>query len=272
MAALPMSHQVFSILSALVRERAGLHFEASHAPIFAEKVAARATEAGFESLLDYYYFLRYDAAAAPELDRLIDALVVNETYLLRELSPLEVAVDALQAQVASGGRRPRVWCAACATGDEPLTLAMMLAQRGLLADVELVASDISGQALERARTGRLGRRAIRGELAPSFSRWLTICDREVTVDERLVRAVTWHRINLIDDAAVMALGTFDFIFCRNVLIYFSDETARRVVDRLAARLVPAGALFVGISESLLRLGTSLRCEELNGVFLYRKVS
>jgi chemotaxis protein methyltransferase CheR len=272
MGVLSMSHQVFSILSALVRDRAGLHFDATHAPIFAEKVAARAAEAGFESLLDYYYYLRYDDAAAPELDRLIDALVVNATYLSRELPPLEVAVDLLQALVAAGGRRPRVWCAACATGDEPLTLAMLLAERGLLDAVDLVASDISGQALDRARTGRLLPRAIRGELAPTIRRWLTIHDREVTVDERLVRAVTWRRINLIDDAAVAALGTFDIVFCRNVLIYFSDETARRVVDRLTARLVPQGVLFVGISESLLRLGTPLRCEELNGVFLYRKVS
>ncbi|HEX2656899.1 MAG TPA: CheR family methyltransferase, partial [Polyangia bacterium] len=263
MAGLSMSHQLFIILSALVRERAGLHFDETHLPIFAEKVAARATEAGFESLLDYYYFLRYDPGASFELDRLIDALVVNETYLLRELPPLEIAVEALRVKVAAGGPRPRIWCAACATGDEPLTLAMLLAQHGLLDAVDLVASDISAAALERARCGRLGRRAIRGELPPFASRWVTTSERDVNVDARLVEAVTWRRINLVDDASVTALGSFDFIFCRNVLIYFSDETARRVVERLAARLVPGGALFVGISESLLRLGTSLRCEELD---------
>jgi len=68
------------------------------------------------------------------------------------------------------------------------------------------------------------------------------------------------------------LGTFDVILCRNVLIYFNEQTTRQVIDRLSARLRVGGALFVGISESLLRFGTSLSCEEQNGVFLYRKIT
>jgi chemotaxis protein methyltransferase CheR len=96
-------------------------------------------------------------------------------------------------------------------------------------------------------------------------------DGAVKLDEGLTQAIDWRRINLMDDDAVAALGQLDVIFCRNVLIYFSDDTVRQVVRRLTARLTPGGALFVGISESLLRFGPPLRCEEQNGVFLYRKV-
>jgi chemotaxis protein methyltransferase CheR len=271
MSRLPMSPQVFSILSGIVRERAGLHFDAPHAPIFAEKAAARAVEAGFESLLDYYYFLRYDPAGATETDRLIDALVVNETYLFRELAPLEAAVAAVAAVLATP-RRPRIWCAACATGEEPLTLAMLLAHRGWLTDVDLVASDISTSVLARAREGQLSRRALRGEIPAFAEPWLRVSERDVSVDPRLREAIDWRRVNLVDESAVAALGAFDLIFCRNVLIYFSEETARQVVDRLTARLRPGGTLFVGVSESLLRFGTSLRCVEENGVFCYRKAT
>jgi chemotaxis protein methyltransferase CheR len=270
MALLPMSPQVFSILSGLVAEHAGLHFDVIHAAVFAEKVASRAAEAGFESLLDYYYFLRYDPAGRPEMDALIEALVVGETYLFRESLPLETMVSNFVLPVVDSGRRPRIWCAACATGEEPHTVAMLLAARDLLDEVDLVASDISASALERARSGRFSRRAVRQDL-PSFAqRWVEVDDRGVSVRPRLTSAIDWRRINLVDDAAIAALGTFDVVLCRNVLIYFSDQTARAVAGRLADRLRVGGALFIGISESLIRLGTSLTCEEQNGVFLYKK--
>ena len=267
-----MSPQVFSILSTLVGERAGLHFDATQASIFAEKAGGRAVEAGFESLLDYYYYLRYDPTSGPELNKLVEALVVHETYLLRELPPLETAVSTLVIPRLAEGRRPRIWCAAAATGEEAHTFAMLLASRGLLDEVEIIASDVSVAALVGARSGRLGRRSVGADLPPFAARWLAIAARAVVVDERIVKAIDWRRINLLDAATIDALGTFDVILCRNVLIYFDDATTRTVVERLAARLRVGGALLVGVSESLLRFETSLDCEERNGSFLYRKAS
>ena len=163
-----------------------------------------------------------------------------------------------------------MWCAACATGEEPHTVALLLAARGMLGDVDVVASDISTQALARARTGRFRGRALRQSLPEYAAPWLDVDERGVTASPRLTQAIDWRQVNLVDGAAVAALGVFDIVLCRNVLIYFSDETARRVIDALGAALVPGGALFVGVSESLLRLGTALICEEHQGVFLYKK--
>jgi chemotaxis protein methyltransferase CheR len=272
MAVPAMSPQVFAILSGLVAERLGLHFDTGQAATFAEKVGARAADAGFDSLLDYYYFLRYDAGSGAELERLADALVVGETYLFRELAPLQTAVEHLLAPRVHAGERPRVWSAACASGEEPHTLAILLAARGLLGEVELVASDLSAAALERARSGRFGRRALRAELPELAQPWLAADAGGVTANAALTRAISWRQINLVEDEAARGLGTFDVILCRNVLIYFSDDVVRKVVERLAAQLRPQGALLVGVSESLLRFGTSLRCEELNGVFVYRRAA
>ena len=270
MSALSMSPQVFSILSALVAERAGLHFDAGNAALFTDKVALRAAEAGFESLLDYYYFLRYDPNGIAELEALVEALVVNETYLFRELAPMETLLSEIVVPAVGRGRRPRVWCAASATGEEPHTIAMLLAARGVLDEVDIIASDVSAAALERARSGRFTRRALRQPIPEFAARWLEVDERGIAVPPRLTNAITWRQINLMDDAAIAALGTFDAVLCRNVLIYFNDATTRRVVDRLAARLRVGGALLVGVSESLLRFGTSLSCEELGGVFLYKR--
>lgn len=268
---LVMSPQVFSILSALVAERSGLHFDLSHAPAFGEKVGARAAEQGFDSLLDYYYFMRYDAAGPQELDALIDALVVNETYLFRELPPLETMVRELVLPRVQAGQRARIWSAACSTGEEPHTVAMLLETCGILGAVDLVASDISTVALARARTGRFTRRAVRQDLPPFAAPWVTITEREVAIERRFTRAIDWRRVNLLDRDAVAAMGMFDIILCRNVLIYFNDDNVRRVVAGLAGQLVGGGALFVGIAESLLRFATPLSCEEQNGIFLYKKV-
>jgi chemotaxis protein methyltransferase CheR len=87
---------------------------------------------------------------------------------------------------------------------------------------------------------------------------------------RLRESIDWRRINLLDTRAISALGAFDAIICRNVMIYFRDETTQAVVSRLHDALVPNGYLLVGASESLLRLGTAFTCEERGGAFFYRK--
>jgi chemotaxis protein methyltransferase CheR len=265
------SAAVLAILAGLVEERVGLHYGLLDQAVLADKAGARASDAGFESLLDYYYYLRYDAGAGREMDALVDALVVCETYFFRELAPLEVLVT-MAEEVVSRGARPRIWSAACATGEEPLTMAMLLDQRGLLGEVEIVASDVSVGALERARAGRYGPRSLRDGAPPALvERYLRRePDGAVRIAPRLVDAIRWRRVNLQDTVQVSEVAPADFVLCRNVLIYFSDETAVRVVTRLSDAMSPGGVLLVGVSESLLRFGTQLLCEERESAFLYRK--
>jgi chemotaxis protein methyltransferase CheR len=270
MPSLPLSPAIFAILTDLIRKRAGLHYEPEDRELLEDKVSTRALEAGFESLYDYYVFLKYDPQGSAGLDALIDALVVHETYFFREALALDVLADEIARTVRLEGRRVRIWCAACSTGEEPLTLAMMLKERGVLEDVSLLASDISQRALDRARRGEHNLRALRA-LPPGIEgRYLEMVEGRPRVREDLLAAVDWRRVNLVDTQAVAALGSFDAILCRNVLIYFQDATARDVVDTLTRALVPGGHLVVGTSESLLRFGTALVCEERRGAFFYSK--
>ncbi|MGK4005843.1 CheR family methyltransferase [Sorangium sp. So ce1036] len=274
MSRLPFSSQLFAIFSALIAEKAGIHYDAGERELLGDKLSARALEAGFDSLLDYYYYLRYDPEGAAEVDALIDALVVGETYFFRELPQLEVTIAEVIAPRVAAGQRPRIWSAACASGEEPLTIAMLLAERGLLDRVEIVASDISARALARARAGVFGPRSLRSNAPPpAFAgRWLSVTPDRIAVSAELQRAITWRRINLLDAAEIASLGQFDVIVCRNVLIYFHDNTARWVIGNLSGALAVGGFLLVGVSESLLRLGTALACEERGGVFLYRRTA
>ncbi|HEY0710621.1 MAG TPA: CheR family methyltransferase [Polyangia bacterium] len=269
---LPISAPVYAILRAHIQDRTGIHFGPDEADVLVSKVSPRAEEAGFQSLLDYYYFLRYDPRGPAELDALVEHLVVRETYLFREFDQLRTVVRHLIAPRVARGERVRLWSAACATGEEPLSLAVLLAEAGLFDKVDMVASDISRASLDMAQTGRFSRRSLRA-LPPESRHWRSLRPTEggaVEVDPNLVSRVQWSRVNLIDAAAVAALGSFDVILCRNVLIYFDDNTTRAVVDGLVGNLRPDGVLLVSVTESLMRFGTSLICEEHDSVFFYRK--
>jgi chemotaxis protein methyltransferase CheR len=286
MSSLELSPQLFAIFTGLVEEACGLHYGARDRDIFAAKLSAHVSDLGYDSLLDYYYHLRYDDPGGAERARLIEMLLVHETYFFRELPPLREAVDGHLTQIVRTRGRARVWSAACSTGEEPLTVAMLLDERGLLDRVEIIGTDVSAQAIAQASSGRHRKRALRDDHpAELAARYLSmeplpppgalparpsIDGPQVMVAPRLRAAVTFKTLNLFDAGAIRMLGRFDLILCRNVLIYFRDELIARAIDHLAAALAPDGLLAVGVSESLLRFGTGLACEERGNSFFYRR--
>jgi chemotaxis protein methyltransferase CheR len=266
----PAQAQVLALLSAFIEEKTGIHYGAADLDLLREKLVPKAEERGCDSMLDYYYLLRYDDPSGRELDELVDALVVPETYFFRELDALSLAVHDFVLPLVERGHRPRIWSAACATGEEPYTLAMLLDEAGALGKVDIVASDLSSRVLARARAGEFGGRSLRQVPNPALAeRWLERAERSVRLRPGLEGVVDFRRVNLVDPDAVAALGVFDVVFCRNVLIYFKDATASKVVASVRKALRPGGVFFVGASESLLRLGNTFSCEERTGTFFYR---
>jgi chemotaxis protein methyltransferase CheR len=268
-----LSPQLFVLFSTLVEEVSGMLYAQQDRDLFASKLTDHAAELGYTSLLDYYYRLRYDDRDGVETRRLIEALLVHESYFFRELPPVLELVDHHLVPAIERRGRARVWSAACAGGEEPFTVAMLLAERGLLDKVEIVATDLSATVLARAAGGRHSRRALRdGHPAAIAAKYLDSSSQGISVSPRIRDSVRFERLNLLDTKAITELGTFDVILCRNVLIYFHERRAVQVVEQLANALRPDGVLAVGVSESLLRFGTSLTCEERNGSFFYRRQS
>jgi chemotaxis protein methyltransferase CheR len=127
------------------------------------------------------------------------------------------------------------------------------------------------QAIAQAESGRYRRRALRpGHPVELAERYLTTTPDAVIAAPPLVAAIAFRTLNLLDRAAIRALAPLDVILCRNVLIYFRDDQIVRVVGDLAEALAPDGLLAVGVSESLLRFGTALVCEERDRAFFYRR--
>lgn len=262
------------LLRDLIHERTGIFFENGRQDVLAERLASLVVERGFESFLDYYYLLKYDDSAACEWPRVMDVLSVPETYFWREIDQVRAIVDVVvPALVASLRGAPlKIWSVPCASGEEPLTIAMALDQAGWFsrAPIEIHGSDASPAQIERARAGRYRERAFRALPAPLRERYFQQ-DGDAWVPDPVLasRVRSWSVVNLMAAGEVASMPA-PIIFCRNVFIYFSADRVREVVAHFAAAMPTPGYLCVAASESLLRATTVFQLEEIGGAFVYVK--
>jgi len=273
---LGFSESAFVLLRDLIAQRAGVYFGDDKRDLLADKLSDLLAAHGMTSFLDYYYLLRYDAEADRHWLELMDRLAVPETYFWRQQEQIVALAQVIAPRHFE--RRPgaplRIWSAACCTGEEPISIAIALAEAGLLhrKPIEIVASDGSGAMVERARRGLYGERSFRS-LPPALrARYFRPEGTAWRVDERLHRQICWTTANLVDRASVLPLARADVIFCRNVFIYFSDETIAEIVRSFAEGLSNDGVLFLGAAESLTRLATDFELAEIGGAFAYVKGS
>lgn len=255
----------FSLFQDMIYRVAGISLSSAKKALVASRLAKRVKHHGLCSYGDYYRLLHEQQE---EMGLAIDLLTTNETYFFREPKHFDfLCKEVLPACVAD---RPfRVWSAACSSGEEVYTLAMLLAD-GLADGLwEVLGSDISTRVLDKARGGLyemarakgIPRELLRAHCLKGKGRH----EGYFLIDEPVRRRVNFARINL--NESLPDVGLFDVIFLRNVMIYFQPETKRQVVARLLSRLRPGGFLFVGHSESLNGLAEGL---EIRAPSVYRK--
>ncbi|MDB5694746.1 MAG: chemotaxis protein CheR [Sphingomonas bacterium] len=184
-------------------------------------------------------------------DQVVDALVNGESSFFRDSAVFDLLLDAVTA-VEAQGRRPRIWCAGCATGQEPLSLAMLFAERaGGGTMPEIVATDVSETALARARSGRFTQFEVqRGLPIRRLMAWFDgDGSGEWVAKPELVRNIQFRRANLVAEPA--PAGRFDLVLCRNVLLYLAPTIKQTVFARLAGALRPDGLLALGAGETVI---------------------
>ncbi len=265
---------VTTVLRDLIHERLGLTYSPSQFEQLGDRLAALVVARGFTSFMDYYYCLKYSDDVA-EWGRVMDALAVPETYFWREVDQLRAIVEhVLPALVARGGDRPiRIWSIPCASGEEPLTMAMLLEEHGWFerAPIEISGTDASPAAIQKARDGVYGPRSFRNLSEDRRARYFEpVGEKLWRVSPYLQRRVAFDVLNVMDNAAVATRPTTDVVLCRNLFIYFSDQSVRRTVAMFARIMPEPGFLCVGAAESLLRLSTQFELREIGGAFVYVK--
>lgn len=263
-----------TLIQSLINERIGMWFDNGKRDLLIDKLSPLVIERGFTSYLDYYYLLKYDAAARSEWQNVMNALSVQETYFWREFDQVRALVQTLVPQwhASQTGPTLRIWSAACATGEEPLTIAIALNEAGWFqrASIEIFASDASSKAIDRAVEGVYRQRAFRNLPPQLQNRYFTPEGSDWRVRSDIHSRIKWRIANLMDEEQIAEQASSDFIFCRNVFIYFSENAIRRAVRSFASFIRPPGHLFVGAAESLLRVTTDFTLTEVDDAFVYVK--
>jgi chemotaxis protein methyltransferase CheR len=271
---LGLSDSAFALLRDLIHERTGLFYDNGKSDLLIDKLAPLVIERGFNSFLDYYYLLKYDADAAEEWKNVADALSVQETFFWREFDQVQALVDQIVPDyfAAAPAAPLRIWSAACATGEEPLSIAMALAEKGWFerAPIEIYASDASRSAIAKARRGLYRERSFRNLPPHLRARYFREDQGAWRIAPEIHSKIRWATVNLLSEADVAQMAKSTIIFCRNVFIYFSDEAIRKTVRWFYQRMPTPGYLFVSAAESLLRLTTDLQFQEISNAFVYVK--
>lgn len=272
---LPLSANVFALLRDLILDRLGLHYEMEKMEIVQSRLAPLVAEKNLDSFIDYYFFLKYDENNLDEWLRVQTALAVRETYFWREFDQIRlVAQELIPAwQKERPGQLIRVWHAACASGEEPYSLAMALHENQCFdkGPIEIIGTDFDSESLRMAREAQYRERAFRS--LPQELRQKYFSGHEngrAQLVERIRSAVKFSYLNLVDPDTMALMNDFDIIFCRNVFIYFNDATIARVSDQFFRALKNPGFLFLGAAESLLRINTRFQLTEMSRCFVYLK--
>ena len=246
MTPISISNRDFNAVRSFVYEQLGVSLSEAKRALVVSRLGGRMRILGIRSYRDYVDRAQGDPA---ERQRLFDAITTNETRFFREPAQFEL----LQRQILPTWRNARVWSAGCSSGEEPYSIAMLLADRLPAGTHSVLATDISMRMLERATsaiypisrkddipTALLKRYVLRGVQSQ---------EGMIAIAPEIRRLVRFTPLNLNDVTSYPA-GPFEAIFCRNVLIYFDAGSRRRVIDALIARLHSGGFLFLGHAESL----------------------
>ena len=205
----------------------------------------------------------------------IDAMTTNETFWFRDGYPFDVLKSRIYPELARLGRGPlRVWSAACSSGQEAYSISITTQEwrttnpGALPADVQIIGTDISPSVLRQAKDGRYDEAAIRrGVSAERQQRYFRKADDEWEVRPEIKARAAFREANLLGNYSL--LGRFDVIFCRNVLIYFSNDLKRDIIGRMAKILNPGGYLFLGSSESISAHSDAFEMVRCNPGVVYR---
>ncbi|MDB5639593.1 MAG: chemotaxis protein CheR [Bradyrhizobium sp.] len=242
----------YEFLRKLLKERSGLDLSSDKQYLVESRLTPLARRVGLPGIAELVQKIKSGTEALTS--EVVEAMTTNETFFFRDKIPfdhLRQAILPALVQARASRRALRIWCAASSTGQEPYSIAMCVKEFAALAGwrVEIVATDLSQAVLEKSKAGIFSQFEVqRGLPIQMLVRHFTQVGELWQLNSD-IRAMVQHRqLNLLHD--ISHLGTFDVIFCRNVLIYFDQDTKAGIFDRLSRMLEPDGVLALGAAESV----------------------
>jgi chemotaxis protein methyltransferase CheR len=247
----------FDFLRIFLKQQSGLVLSADKTYLIESRLIPVARRRGLQGLDDLVAAVRAgrDAALCVEV---VEAMTTNESFFFRDIKPFEtlrevVLPRVVAARKAEGAQRLRIWSAACSSGQEPYTIAMLLKENPALLQglaVEIVATDLSQEILDKAKAGTYSQfEAQRGLPIQLLLKYFAQVGEHWQIAAALRAMISFHQANLLQDLS--RFGRFDIVFCRNVLIYFDGPTKTDVLNRIRRMMPKDGILYLGGAESVL---------------------
>lgn len=271
-----LSMATFLDLRKLIYEHSGIFFQENKKYVLESRLQTRLRERNCASYEEYCHLLKFDPWRDKELRTLFNLVTTNETFFYRDLPQLQAFTESVIPTIVEANRatsRIRLWSAACSTGDEPYTLAIMMLEHSALTNwsIDILGSDISETVLDTARRGIYGTYAVRNIPPALLKKYFVVEEGQYVLSAQVKRLVKFANVNLYDAGHLKMIRGMDAIFCRNCLIYFDDKAKQKTVDHLYDCLRPGGYLVIGFSESLHGLSRAFRPVHANRSVMYQKV-
>ena len=243
----------YEYLRKLLRDRSGLDLSADKQYLIESRLLPLSRKSGLAGISELVQKMKGGSASL--ITQVVEAMTTNETFFFRDKVPFDHFRDSIMPEILqsrAGRKSIRIWCAAGSTGQEPYSLAMCLKEAGAALSgwrIEILAADLSQEVLEKSKAGIYSQFEVQRGLPIQMLVKYFKQTGELWQINADIRAMVQHRqLNLLQDFS--QLGTFDVIFCRNVLIYFDQDTKVGVLDRLARMLESDGVLLLGAAESV----------------------
>ncbi|MGK5091709.1 protein-glutamate O-methyltransferase CheR [Deltaproteobacteria bacterium TL4] len=273
-----LEQEEFQQIKSLIYDYSGLFFDERKHYFVEKRIGRRIKEGEYSSFQDYYRALKF-AKDTEEMANLIELLTTNETYFFRHIPQLESFVEealplVLAEKRKQGDKTLSIWSAACSSGEEIYTIAILLREQ--LRDfsgwtIHLMATDIDRKILKKAQEGIYDTRSVKDVSKPLLERYFKpLPDGRYEIHNWLKTSIEFKYLNLVDRVEMRKQRKIDFVFCRNVLIYFDDPSRKQVINSFYGTLNPNGFIFLGHSESVGRLSAAFKLVKFKKSLSYQK--
>ena len=273
-----MTLDEFKMIRDFIHEKSGIFFAENKMYLVKNRLQKRMSELNMKTVRDYFYHVKYDVSLK-EFNRLMVLMTTNETSFFRNEPQLLCFAEEVLPLIVDEklkGRGPktlRIWSAGCSTGEEPYTLAIIVLERlKTMAgwNVEILANDISEDVLAKARRGEYTGITLRNIKPDILGRYFAKQDDLYRVKPEVKALVKFSHMNLNDPRKISMMGKMDVVFCRNVMIYFSEEVKKQIVRGFYNVLNPGGYFYIGHSETLHGISKAFKLSYFKNALVYQK--
>jgi len=264
----------FKELRNFIYEKTGIFIPDNKIYLLQRKVEKALKGSKFKNFEEYIKYLKFYDTNKSEFTKLINEITINETHFFRDFPQLQAFAEYCVPELLerTKKRKIKLLSAGCATGEEPYTLSIICNEMlPSNVDYSIIALDIDDNALKKAKEGSYLERSVKFAPKKYLNKYFIKYNDSYYVREEIKNNVSFYKVNLFDSSHLLSFGSdFDFIFCRNVLIYFSEISRIKVVSTFYNMLEPGGYIFLGSSESLSRITTAFELKKMGEFLVYQK--